>query len=161
MIHTNFKRPMVPTSRLIVPNANIRRAEHGLRNYRRFQKVVRAIAAMNSIIEWSSVEENPVLESGEIHVWRAFLSVDQSLLRHLESMLAEDERRARLDSFLTAIEITLSRREEFFAPCLPVTSGVRPKRSNLRTVRVASPLWPIQFQTRIYALIFRTHTVSR
>ena len=30
MIHTNLKRPMVPTSHLIVPNANIRRVEHGL-----------------------------------------------------------------------------------------------------------------------------------
>ena len=38
-------------------------------------------------------------ESGEIHVWRAFLSVDQSLLRHLESMLAEDEK-ARAARFI-------------------------------------------------------------
>ncbi|MGA8022821.1 MAG: 4'-phosphopantetheinyl transferase superfamily protein [Candidatus Acidiferrales bacterium] len=47
---------------------------------------------MNSLVEWSSVAENPVLESGEIHVWRALLSVEQSLLRHLESTLAEDEK---------------------------------------------------------------------
>jgi 4'-phosphopantetheinyl transferase len=47
---------------------------------------------MNSIIEWSSTEENPVLGTSEIHVWRAFLSLDHASLRHLESTLAEDEK---------------------------------------------------------------------
>jgi 4'-phosphopantetheinyl transferase len=47
---------------------------------------------MNSIIEWSSTEKNPVLGTSEIHVWRAFLSLDHASLRHLESTLAEDEK---------------------------------------------------------------------
>jgi 4'-phosphopantetheinyl transferase len=47
---------------------------------------------MNSNIEWSSAEENPVLASSEIHVWRAFLSLDHAVLRRLESTLAEGEK---------------------------------------------------------------------
>ena len=54
---------------------------------------------MNSLVEWSSVAENPALKSGEIHVWRALLSVDQPLLRHLESTLADDEK-ARAARFI-------------------------------------------------------------
>jgi 4'-phosphopantetheinyl transferase len=46
---------------------------------------------MNSIIEWSTAEENPVLKSGEIHIWRALLSLDDAVLRRLKSTLAEDE----------------------------------------------------------------------
>lgn len=61
--------------------------------------VIRAIAAMNFKVAWSATKENPALESGEIHVWRAFLSVDQSLLQHLESTLAEDEK-ARAARFI-------------------------------------------------------------
>ena len=47
---------------------------------------------MNSIIEWSSAANNPVLQSGEIQIWRALLSVDPAILRRLESTLAEDEK---------------------------------------------------------------------
>lgn len=54
---------------------------------------------MNSIIEWSSTEENPVLQSGEIHIWRAFLSVDHEVLRRLESTLVADEK-ARAARFI-------------------------------------------------------------
>lgn len=54
---------------------------------------------MNSIMEWSSTEENPVLQSGEIHIWRAFLSVDHEVLRRLESTLAADEK-ARAARFI-------------------------------------------------------------
>lgn len=54
---------------------------------------------MNSLVEWSSVAQNPVLKSGEIHVWRALLSLEQSLLRHLESTLADDEK-ARAARFI-------------------------------------------------------------
>ena len=50
------------------------------------------------MVEWSSTEENPVLQSGEIHIWRAFLSVDH-VLRHLESTLAADEK-ARAARFI-------------------------------------------------------------
>ena len=106
------------------------------------------------------MEENPALESGEIHVWRAFLSVDQSLLRHLESTFAEDEK-ARAARFIFDRD-----RDHYIAArgilrdLLSGYIGVRPKRSNSRTVRAASPHWPIRIQNRTYALIFRIRTVS-
>jgi 4'-phosphopantetheinyl transferase len=61
--------------------------------------VVPANSAMNSNTEWSSAEENPVLGSSDIHIWRAFLSVDDAVLRRLESTLAEDEK-ARAARFI-------------------------------------------------------------
>jgi len=51
---------------------------------------------MNSTIEWSSPPATPELARGEIHVWRASLSTDESTLRSLEATLVEQEReRAR------------------------------------------------------------------
>ena len=61
------------------------------------------------------------------------------------------KRRARRDSFLIAIEITLLRRGEFFAICLADTLSVQRERSNSRTVRRASPHWRIRVQNRAYA----------
>lgn len=50
-------------------------------------------------MEWSSTEDNPVLESREVHVWRALLAMAPPVLRRLESTLAEDEK-ARAARFI-------------------------------------------------------------
>jgi 4'-phosphopantetheinyl transferase len=47
---------------------------------------------MKATVDWSSPRETPALESDEIHIWRAALSVDQTRLERLESTLAYDER---------------------------------------------------------------------
>ncbi len=57
------------------------------------------IAKIKTTVEWSSPLPIPELASGEIHVWRAFLSGDQTILRKLESTLAADEK-ARAARFM-------------------------------------------------------------
>lgn len=47
---------------------------------------------MSFIADWRDMQEAPPLETGEIHLWRASLDVDQELLRNLESTLAADEK---------------------------------------------------------------------
>ena len=47
---------------------------------------------MKAPVEWSSPLATPQLASGEIHVWRASLSVHPTIMRSLESALAEDEK---------------------------------------------------------------------
>src|SRR5271170_7638662 len=47
---------------------------------------------MKAPVEWSSPLVTPQLASGEIHVWRASLSVHPTIMRSLESALAEDEK---------------------------------------------------------------------
>jgi len=54
---------------------------------------------MKAPVEWSSPLAIPQLANGEIHVWRASLSVHPSILRSLESALAQDEK-ARATRFI-------------------------------------------------------------
>jgi 4'-phosphopantetheinyl transferase len=54
---------------------------------------------MKAPVEWSSPLATPQLASGEIHVWRASLSVHPTILRSLESALAQDEK-ARATRFI-------------------------------------------------------------
>jgi 4'-phosphopantetheinyl transferase len=54
---------------------------------------------MSMAVEWSSPVETPELAGNAIHVWRAPLSVDQTILQSLESALSEDEK-ARAARFI-------------------------------------------------------------
>jgi 4'-phosphopantetheinyl transferase len=54
---------------------------------------------MTSTIEWSSPLATPELADGEIHVWRASLSTDETTLRSLELTLAAQEK-ARAARFI-------------------------------------------------------------
>ena len=47
---------------------------------------------MKSTTEWLAPVATPGLAGGEVHVWRASLSIDEATLRDLDSTLAEPER---------------------------------------------------------------------
>jgi 4'-phosphopantetheinyl transferase len=88
MIHTNLALASVRSYRLFARNANIRRSE----NTPYESQHCATTAEMNLTVDWSSPQGTPALERNEIHIWRAALSVDQTLLGRLQSTLADDEK---------------------------------------------------------------------
>ena len=115
---------------------------------------------MNSLVEWSSVAENPALESGEIHVWRALLSVDQPLLRHLESTFADDEKTRAARFIFDRHRDHYLRREEFFAICLADTLAAWRKRSIYSSVRRASPDGRPRFKSAVAFNVSHSHGLA-